>query len=156
MFAMKLFVLSFLFILQQASFIEGKGFSGYIFNENHDVFVSIGNQAKRYTPTQNDIFLCEKLLKEQIETINDTRYHQSGNCPIIHKKLKKYVRQYVGFVNDKGEKVIWINFIWKDKNYFDRISKDIIVVSDGCSYYWSVQVNLDIRNLHHLRINGQG
>lgn len=149
-------LLSLLFFLPQASFIEGKGFSGYIFDEKENVYITFENQFKRYTPSREDIFLCEKIIKEQLENINNERHSQGGNCPIIHKKIRKYVRQYIGFINNKGEKEVWVNFLWKDDDYFNRLDKEVIHVSDGCSYYWSVQINLDAKNLHHLRINGHG
>jgi len=60
--------------------------------------------------------------------------------------LKKYVRQYVGYLTDNNEVVIWINFLHKtycneneDKN---RLSEDIITVYGGGYYFWRISVNI--------------
>lgn len=137
-------------------FIEGNGFTGYIFNENHFVLLSIENQKKRYTPTKEDVFLVEKILKDKIKCANVDLLNQSEGCPKIHKKFKNYIRQYVGFINKDGQKVIWINFIWKNNFSNDKVANDIIQVLDGCSYYWNVKVNIDENSLYDLSINGKG
>jgi hypothetical protein len=74
---------------------------------------------------------------------------------VIDRKLKKYCRQYVGFVNSKGERVIWINLFW-NKDLIDDAAKDIIRVNDGCSYYWNVGVNIDRKLICDLQVNGNG
>ena len=76
-----------------------------------------------------------------------------NDCPIIHEKLQKYVRQYVGFVNMKGQKIIWVNCLW-NKSLEERAGKDVIIVDDGCSYFWDVEVNLNTGELANLMING--
>jgi hypothetical protein len=87
--------------------------------------------------------------------LNKDLLNQVGNCPVIHKKLSKYKRQYVGTKTENGDKVIWINFIWsKDKDALVKLSEEIIIVLDGCSYYWSVKVNLTTGKLFDLSING--
>lgn len=136
--------------------INGKNFSGYIFDENHFVLITIDGQSKRYTPSKEDVFLAESIIKNKLKCLNTSLINQVENCPIIHKKTKKYIRQYVGFINNRNEKIVWINFIWKDKFSNEKMSKDIIQVMDGCSYYWNIKVNLDTKNLNNLNINGQG
>ena len=136
--------------------IKGKDFTGYIFDKNHFVLMTIDNQSKRYTPSKEDIFLAESIIKNKLKCINTSLMNQGDNCPIIHKKTKKYIRQYVGFINNRNEKIVWINFIWKDKFSNDKIYKDIIQVMDGCSYYWNIKVNLETKTLNDLNINGQG
>ncbi len=145
-----------LFISNESVLINGKDFTGYIFDENHFVLMTIDNQSKRYTPSKEDVFLAESIIKNKLKCLNTSLINQGDNCPIIHKKTKKYIRQYVGFINNRNEKIVWINFIWKDKFPNEKISKDIIQVMDGCSYYWNIKVNLDTRNCNDLNINGQG
>ncbi len=137
-----------------SSFIKGKGFEGYIFGESHPVLVTIENQQARYSPGVEDIYLAERLLKDELATVNNPMYDQGGNCPVIHKRLHKYIRQYVGFVNEAGEKVIWINFIWKSGADGKRLADDIEIILDGCSYYWNIKVNLDRGILYALYVNG--
>ncbi|OWP85578.1 hypothetical protein BWK60_13375 [Flavobacterium covae] len=134
----------------------GKNFTGYIFNEKHFVFMSIENQEKRYTPTKNEIYDIEDLLKKEISCMNKNLINQPKGFPKIHRKMGKYIRQYVGFINKSNEKVIWINFIWKDNYTKKQLSEDIINVHDGGSYYWNIQINLTKKTLSNLQINGVG
>ena len=134
--------------------IEGKGFKGYVFDKEHFVLLSIENQAERYTPSKEDVFLVEKLISSNLEKINFPLVNQGGDCPVIHKSLRKYVRQYVGFINKNGEKIIWVNFIWNDKTMKDKASKDIVSILDGCSHFWKINVNLTKEELFDLKING--
>lgn len=149
-------ILLFILTVNPSKFIEGNDFSGYIFEENHFVLLSIENQNKRYTPTKEDIFLVEKIIKNKIKCANSDLMNQSNGCPKIHKKLKKYIRQYVGFINNDGQKVIWVNFIWKNNFSDDKVASDIIQVLDGCSYYWNAKINIDDNSVYDLSINGNG
>jgi hypothetical protein len=131
----------------------GKGYEGYIFDENHIVMLSVPNQKSRYTPTKKDIEVAENLLKEKLPLLNKDHINQIGRCPIIEKNLKKYKRLYVGFENYKGDKILWINFVW-DKEKELLLSKEIIHVLDGCSYYWNIKVNISTGEVFDLNING--
>lgn len=134
--------------------VKGKGFKGYIFGKDHFVLMTIENQQERYTPEKQDIHLAERVLKEGLAVVNNPMNNQGGGCPVIHKNLKKYIRQYVGFVNEAGEKVIWINFIWKSDADEKRLAKEIGSALDGCSHYWNIKVNLDKGILYELNVNG--
>jgi len=136
--------------------VKGRGFEGYIYDENHPVFLSVDNQKSRYTPSREDILKAESILKINLENLNKELFNQVGSCPVIHKKLKKYLRQYVGFINKENEKVLWINFVWKkDGELREKCAKDIVSVLDGCSYYWRIKVNITSGKLFDLEINGR-
>lgn len=140
----------------KATHVEGSGFEGYIFPESYDnTLMHIEDGKQRFTPTIADINKAEKIIKEQLVCLNKQRVNQVDGCPTIHKKLKKYVRQYIGVVNSEGEKVIWVNFIWKDKTEnLPQLDQEIGVVLDGCSYYWNLKVNLDSKEAYDLQVNG--
>jgi hypothetical protein len=140
----------------QSEYVKGKVFEGYIFDEKHFVLKSIYNQKSRYTPTKQDVEVAEELLKSELSEINNPLVNQGNGCPIINKSLRKYVRQYVGFINNNGEKVIWINFLWGNKTEKCDAEKDIVFVLDGCSFYWSIEVNVTLKSLSELKINGLG
>lgn len=116
--------------------------------------MSIDNQNERYTPTKEDIFLAEQIMKKNISCLNKELINQPKGYPRIHKKLKNYIRQYVGFLNKSNDKIIWINFIWKDRFTKREFSNEIINVHDGGSYYWSIQINLTTESTSNLKING--
>lgn len=150
-------ILTFVFTvnIQPSCLIKGKRFKGYVFDKEHFVLMNIDDQSKRYTPNKQDVFLVESLIKDRLKSMNVSLENQGGECPVIHKNLKKYVRQYVGFVTKNGERVVWINFIWKPSmNDEERLPKDIVTPLDGCSHYWNIKVNLDKGEVFDLIING--
>ena len=140
---------------QHAAAVKGVGYKGFIFDSAHIVFKSVKGGMKRYAPSAADIDIVESVLKKQLSVANEKKINQVAGCPVIHRNLKKYYRQYVGFINSQGQKVIWINLFW-NKDLVENAKKDIVVVNDGCSYYWDVEINITTRQLSHLQINGIG
>jgi hypothetical protein len=110
-------------------------------------------QQNRFTPTKEEIIKAENALKSKLKFLNNPRMNQS-HSPIIHKNLKKYKRQYFGYINDKGEKVLYINSLWsksvKEKHWLNGL----IWISDGGSHYWNIEYNLETDELENLNVNG--
>ena len=112
--------------------------------------------GKRFTPTKLQIDDAETNLTDQIKNLNRALINQTSG-PIIHKRLRNYKRQYFGYTNEQGERILLINCFWtkkkdKLKNWLDhRIS-----VLDGGSYYWEVKYNIEKKKIFDLDINGHG
>lgn len=114
--------------------------------------MSVENQKERYTPTQENIAQVEKLLKDSISYI--LKYQNKCKSPINKNTLKKYRRQYVGFLTKDNDIIIWVNFI-NNKGISDKeLSEDVIRVYDGGSNYWSIFVNLTKKELFEMQVNG--
>lgn len=127
---------------------------GYIFPKEQKLYIE-ADENIRYTPSREDITKVEETLKEKLGEANKNQPNQGKDCPVIHKNLLKYSRQYVGYINESGEKIVWINLIWdKGKETESRLSKDVIIILDGCSYYWNIKVNLTKETLYDLQVNG--
>ncbi|MBZ4192073.1 hypothetical protein [Niabella beijingensis] len=140
---------------KEATLCKGKGYCGYMFDTSYIVLKSIKEQQGRIILSCDDIHIAEGILREQLFGLNDSKENQSKGCPNINRKLSKYCRQYFGFINTKGEKIVWINMFW-NKDLRGRAKYDLISVNDGCSYYWNVEVNITTKNLSNLQINGNG
>lgn len=136
---------------QESTLVKGKGYTGYAFNKEHFVFMSIDNQKERYTPTKEDIAQTEKIVKDSID--NYLKREKIHTRSIKQNKLSKYNRQYVGFITKNGDIVIYIAFL-KDIDNMDMLSKDIITVLDGGEEYWNIFINLTKNTLYGVRING--
>ncbi len=121
----------------------------------------------RFTPSLSEIEDFERDLKKKIKGINKNRWNQKHSCPVIHKNLKKYVRQYLGFIDDSGKKYLVVNFLWKkssiitlnveDDYFYDEKSdwkKHWHVWFDGCSHFWNVKYYLESDVLFDLQVNG--
>jgi hypothetical protein len=132
-----------------AEHFKTKQFEVAIFPESSDEIM----QQNRFTPTKEDIIKADNALKSKLKEVN-RNFENQYNSPIIHRNLKKYKRQYFGFINNKGEKVLYINSLWKKNEKETKWLRQIIMVSDGGSYYWNIEYNLDNDELMNLSVNG--
>ncbi len=110
--------------------------------------------GQRFTPTRQEIEKAEIALNNNLKDLNKLLINQSST-PVIHKNLHKYKRQYFGYIDKNGNRILLINCFWSmDKDDSDRWLTDRIMVLDGGSYYWNVKFNLDKNELFDLDING--
>lgn len=140
---------------KEAVFCKGRCYKGYIFDTSYLIFKSVKQQQSRALLSGNEIEKAENILKNNLVALNANKINQTDGCPNISKKLRKYHRQYFGFINSKGEKIVWINMFW-DKKFNNKSKYELISVNDGCSYYWNIEVNITTSTLSNLQINGKG
>ena len=151
---------------QSIILIEGKKFRGAIFpNTYENTSYNWLENKNRFTPTNEEIQMFEKNLREKLKLINKSRLNQKGKCPVIHNNLQKYIRQYSGFIDESGKKYLLINFIWSssnlhenpDEEYYNELGdwkKNWLVWFDGCSHFWNVKYYLESETLFDLQVNG--
>lgn len=147
-----LFLSSYLIHAQNvAEHFKTKQFEVAIFPESSNELM----QQNRFTPTKEEIIKAENALKLKLKYINNPLINQSSST-IIHKNLKKYKRQYFGYINEKDEKILYINSLWsksiKEHNW--HWLNEIIWISDGGSHYWNIEYNLETDELENLKVNG--
>lgn len=135
--------------------VLGSNYHGYVFNKDWAVDITVENQDGRFTPEDIDIAKAEKLMQKKLAFLNRNHENQEGLCPIIDEHIRKYIRQYVGFTDVNGAKIVWINGVWEG-TFTDLVSKDIVRTSGGCGRYWSIKVNLDTEKVYGLEVNGSG
>lgn len=139
---------------QNAIIEKDSTFTRYIFPKDHFIFLNVPNQKAQYTPSIEDIKEAENILNSNLRYLEKEQMKQNGLAPYIYRCLKCYDRQYLGFITKDEEIILFINFIWTNKQPMSELSKDIISVLGGGSYYWSVFVNITKGKLFKMRING--
>lgn len=93
------------------------------------------------------------ILRDSIESNYVKSKQKVYRKPPINKKtLKKYVRQYFGFLSEDGDVIIQIYF--NRGHVINEMSKDIIVVLDGGFNHWSIKINLSTKELFDMYVNG--
>lgn len=139
---------------QEAVYVKGKGYEGYIFPKEHSIW-GFPPEQNRYTPSLEDIAQAEKILQDSIGT-DYVKSNQKTYCkpPINKNTLKKYVRQYVGYFTEDGKIIINIYLNRGIDMRKNELSDDIIAVFDGGSNHWSVCINLSTKELSDMQING--
>ena len=113
--------------------------------------------APRWTPTMQDIEYAEKLMRKYVT--KKSKHHlvnQSDGCPIIYQNFDKYVRQYYGIFNKKGQKILEVNFLWRDSKFIEEWKIKGITILDGCSYFWHISVNMKKKKCFNYSVNGIG
>jgi hypothetical protein len=121
------------------TYIKGDNFEGVVFSKDF-VFPFLSNQSgeKRFTPTVADIEAAEKLLVKKLRLVNSSKYNQGGDYgPVIDENLKKYARQYYGYITDEGDSVVYIsclnkgNYVVSNKSTPNWLKGAVVVLNGG-------------------------
>ena len=138
-------------VSQAAEHYQTKKFDVVIFPESsHDLF----SGTTRFTPAKDEIETAELELVKHLAEINSDRLNQYST-PVIDKNLSKYKRQYFGYVDYNGNKILFINCFWKrDKDSDLNWMNERIRVIDGGSYFWNIKYNINKGELFDLEVNG--
>ena len=136
--------------------VWGINYHGWSFHQDWDVDFTIENQDGRFTPTDEEIAEAERLIQKRIAYVNRDHYNQGGMCPVIDEHMRMYRRQYVGFTNDRGDHVIWANFLWDENLTDERLASDVLITTGGCGHFWHLKCNLATKKVYGLEVNGDG
>ena len=140
----------------KVSEVWGNNYHGWSFHQDWEVDFTVENQDGRFTPTDAEIAEAERLIQKRIAYVNRDHYNQEGMCPIIDEHMRMYRRQYVGFTNDRGDHIIWANFLWNDTLPDTRLAGDVILTRGQCGHYWHIKCNLATRKVYGLEVNDEG
>ena len=145
--------------------IEADSLSGVVFSEHeppsHDVFTfSMLLRPKEkdkvipFTPSLNDVLMAERILKRCVEV------EEIGADSLAIQKVNElptYRRQYFGGINEKGQKLIWINSFSKESGFDHSDWKtEIISVMDGGKDYFNVVINISTDECYRFFRNSIG
>lgn len=98
-----------------------------------------GKDYKEWKPAQEDIEYA--LLR--IDTCFDDQKRGTVNR-LLNRKPEDYCMQFMGAINSKGEKMLWINAFCKTKKeFFKGWEEKLIGVEDGGNCYYNVLFNVD-------------
>ncbi len=135
--------------------VSSEGYEGVVFDESYRCsFYKKATQT--FTPTQEEIKLVEASIVTDFEMLCGEMRHR--NCPET-KKLSKYKRQYFGYYDEDGNRIIYVNCFYSPSDekalYFSDWETREIVVFDGGNNYWQISFNLHTGKLFGLSINGE-
>ncbi|WP_321516864.1 hypothetical protein [Marinifilum fragile] len=103
--------------------VEHENFIGYIFPENYHGHI-VDKKNKTFTLSKIEVLKIESILLNQYNLIHksDSRVIKYKRKKNVGKYLRKFDRQYLGFINESGEKsaaIILANRHGKGKYYFE-------------------------------------
>ncbi|SFO08963.1 hypothetical protein SAMN04488519_103381 [Algoriphagus ornithinivorans] len=151
---------------QSIKLIEKPTFKGAVFPETYKIlYTQNPPEERRFTPTIAEIEKLETQLRKDIREINKNKpNHGKDYGPVIHRNLSKYVRQYIGFIDEDGQKVIHVNFLWNHYSLLDSIrgwtkpddrwKTEWQMTFDGGSRFWNIKYLVDENKFIDFRVNG--
>lgn len=122
-----------------------------IIMQNNSICYSIPKEASRFQPQKDQIITLEKELEINITEINKEHPNQLNKSDYLENNLSKYNRQYFGFVNNYGERIIFVNLF---KETINCKTNEEIIVLDGCSEYWQIFYSMDSKKFDGFSVNG--
>ncbi len=124
--------------------IVTNGYECVIFSINNDSY-HVGPSETKWMPTVEEVISCDNIIQNYINKKERKKAIVLGNSPVIHENYNKYVRQYMGYVNKRGKKILAVKFIWKDEvekhEEFQWLNQRVDVIGGG-TYFWQIEVNL--------------
>lgn len=135
---------------------KGKTDRGVIFSDDRVPF-NTPKFSKRFTPSPEDIEVADKILKDNIGTIISYAKRTGAHYSLKNKNsLKNYFHQYIGGVNELGERQIFMNLCHKSWMSPKTDYTNLIIALDGGDTYITALVNLDTLKLDEFTVGGPG
>ena len=126
-------------------------------NDNSSLWISIDSAFEKFTPTIAESGLVIQLSKNHIDSLEHNRE------PKIVKEYGKllkfsdsdYYRQYVGYIDSKGNRIVFVNAVCKSYGQKSDLRKDWIFVFDGGSCFYQIKVDLTAKKCFDFSVNGE-
>ena len=120
-------------------------------------------KSKETNLTKTDIEEIEEILNKCIEEYNlkQEKYYNENKEELnkynIKKErlminLKKYKRQYIAIINNKGEKKVYINCFCVD--FKRNWRKELVEVCDGGNCFFQLRINIKTKKYYSFNVNG--
>ena len=136
--------------------VWGNNYHGWSFHQDVEVDFTVEGQDGRFTPTDEEIADAEALIQKKLAYVNRDHTNQEGMCPIIDEHTRLYRRQYVGFTNNRGDHIVWLNALWDDTLTDEKLASDVLLTRGGCGHFWHIKCNLATRQVYGLEVNDSG
>ena len=131
--------------------ISTETFAGVSLSEFHEIPIQFALfSPMRYQPDLNDIQKAEHILSRELKKLC-TEFR--GKNSTIHRRLHRYVRQYAGLTNQKGERLVLINALCKSMVRKHPWKSRFINVLDGGNLFWRTKINLDRGEVELFLVN---
>jgi hypothetical protein len=105
---------------------------------------------ERFTPSRAQVDKGEKALSRELFKLNISLENQDSDSP-IHRRLLQYKRQYFGFTNADGHKVLKIVAYLRDLDDGNFLLEERAIES-GTSDNWVVYYNIEKNELFDLEV----
>jgi hypothetical protein len=127
-----------------------------ISNPEYTKFI-LGMTFEIWKPEESDLKKVDEILSK---AISDNQFYFLKTKQL--SEIKKNYRQYLCYINEKGEKVIYINSMCELPIDYDKDNNPIKFdwknemnrTADGGDCYWNIKINLTTNTYYEFMVNG--
>jgi hypothetical protein len=108
---------------------------------------------ERWAPDAIAVAEAEHCISRDLSKMKASPAYQAGKLPEIVKALKEYRRQYLGFTNEQGRDLLWVNFFRDPGESHKDWKTSLVTVKGGGQAYFNVTADVAGGTCGELRIN---
>ena len=107
----------------------------------------------KFVPTDTEVLRSKKISLVYFDSLFSTDMYPGSKT--IRQNFNGYYRQYVGYTDDRGHRIIYINCFCKDffRDDFDP-TEWWVHVYDGGSCFYQIRIDMETGRSFGLYING--
>jgi hypothetical protein len=114
---------------------------------------TLNSKDKPTNLKQAELSEIENIFLKSIADYNSVQNARGIKRNYIDDKRYHYKRQYVCYLNEKGQKIVYVNCFCHD--YSSDWHKSIIIVKDGGECYFHLKINLTTKKYFEFMVNGE-
>src|SRR4030095_7838718 len=113
-------------------------------NNKSSLWISIDSTFEKFTPTIEEIGVVKQLSKIHIDSLERNRNPKivKEYGKLLKFKDSDYFRQYVGYIDSKGNRIVFVNAVCKSYGQNSDFRENWIFVFDGGSCFYQIKVDL--------------
>ncbi|SEO96834.1 hypothetical protein SAMN05444671_3853 [Flavobacterium sp. CF108] len=144
---------------QQKKIISSDKFDNriVIINSSENIKWISKKAYKPWNPNKSELNIIDSVLEKAVIDKRSLFLKQQSL-----KELKERYMQYLCYINDDGDKIVYINSFCKVPTIYHNGKEklldwqnEMIDIADGGSCYWNIKINISTQSYFELMINGE-
>jgi hypothetical protein len=125
-------------------------------NNKDIIWISIDSTYIKFTPSIDEVLLAKEISIKYIDSLEKVRDPKIKKHygKILNSNHKDYYRQYVGYIDKEGNRVIFINAGCSASGENKNLDRIWIFVLDGGSCYFQIRIDIKKKKCIHFNVNG--
>jgi hypothetical protein len=113
-----------------------------------DVLIELKDK-EFFKPNKSEIQIAKKQETHYLDSLGKVNKKK-----LFRHEKNQYFRQYLGYIDDRGDKVILINAFCESNYSKEELTRIWEIVLDGGECYYQIEVNLNTKKCFKFSING--
>lgn len=134
--------------------LDKKDISYNLQKNSGSISISIDSTLQLFTPLNKELSLAKEIAINYLDSMENHRVKRKYGR-LFDAPFESYYRQYVGFVDKKGNKKVFINAICNSYGKDLDFKNEWIFVLDGGICFFQIEINLDTKKVTSFSVNGE-